>query len=146
MADPGEPRDLIPLGFTLLKWSLFGVVFAVLPIIFNLAHALTRRDDISFAALLSHGELLLVSVAVAAASVGELFGARREAFRRTRMILVAASMILICLASGWFADIAAGIRAGEDLDDQLIAIGSLVMFIFATISGACCVLVAELSR
>jgi uncharacterized membrane protein len=130
----------------LLRWAFFGLVFAVLPIIFNAVSAVTRNQDISLYVLLSHGELLLVSAGIAAASGGELFGSEESRFRQTRLFLVGMSFLIVCAASLWFADIAAANRANEILNRGFVAIGQLAVFGSSAVTGGCSIIVSGLKQ
>jgi len=130
----------------LLRWAFFGVVFAVLPIIFNAVSAVSRNQNISLYVLLSHGELLLVSAGISAASGGELFGSEEPTFRQTRLFLVGMSFLIVCGASLWFADIAPANRANEILNRGFVAIGQLAVFGCSTVTGGCSIILSGLKQ
>lgn len=148
-ADPSTAvdSDVVPLiREKLLRWGLFGVCFAVLPIAFNAISAATRNGGFSLESLLSNGELLLISAAVSAASAGELFGREEVLMRSTRLFLVGMSFIIVCGSSLWFADIAGATRDQADINEHFIAVGSIIIFFFSAVTGACCVILSELKK
>jgi hypothetical protein len=127
-----------------VRWSIFSVAFALLPIGVNGLSAATRNRGIAYDDLVGRGELLLVTAAIAAASAGELFGDKESRLRTTRLFLVGMSFLVVCLSSYWFADIAAGLQSNQVLDRYVIATGSSAVFIFAFIISACSIIVSEL--
>jgi heme/copper-type cytochrome/quinol oxidase subunit 3 len=126
---------------------LFGVGLALIPVILNAVAALTRQEpNFTLEDLFVHGELLLVSAAVVGAALAELFDQARPRFRVLRIVTGGFSVLLICGASVWFADIAAGIRDSKDLDAHFITMGSLGVFLFAIVAGTSCLVLAQLEE
>lgn len=130
----------------LLRWGLFGVCFAILPIAFNALSAATRNQEVTLVVLLSRGELLLVSAAISAAAAGELFGREEVLMKSTRLFLIGMSFLTVCGSSLWFADIASVARDGKELNEQLVAYGSISVFLLSVITSGCCVILSELKR
>lgn len=128
----------------LIKWTFFGVIFAIFPIFANMLSGVTRSSSPGFDGLLGRGELLLISAAVAAASAGELFGRDEIRMKSARLLLVSFSVLLIGISSYWYADVAAGIQAHQQIDAHAVAVGSLIVFVLTCVVGACCVIVSEL--
>src|SRR3569833_3117170 len=64
--DRGEVR------LKLLKWTFFEIIFALLPLAFNWADSVIHGLGANAAQVLGRGELLLVSVAIIAAAIGDL--------------------------------------------------------------------------
>jgi hypothetical protein len=58
----------------LVRWLIFSVVISLLPLLFRFALEATDGKSPTLSDLLSQGELLLISSAIAAAAVGELIG------------------------------------------------------------------------
>jgi hypothetical protein len=134
------------VGETLIRWTMFSVAFAVLPVAYNGLSALTRGKPISYDALLQNGELLLVSAGVAASAAGELFGRQEHLLKNIRLFLVGMSFITVCVASLWFADIATAVRAHELVDKQAIAQGSTLVFLCSVVCGGCCMALSRMER
>jgi hypothetical protein len=99
-----------------------------------------------FNALFMHGELFLVSTAVLGAALAELFSVRRKRFPTLRLWAGCSAGVVLVVAAGWFADVAAGIRDGSKLDYHTVAVGSVVVFALALVTGLSCVIVAERSE
>jgi hypothetical protein len=142
----GDPAVAAALA-SVARWALFGVGLALIPVGSNALAGITRQEaGFTFEDVFAHGELLLVASAVVGAALAELFAQRRPRFPVLRLVAGGFSFLLICGASVWFADIAAGIRGREDLDGHFIAVGSLVIFGFAVVSGTSCLVLAELEE
>lgn len=133
-------------AFRLARWVFFAVVLALLPIAANALGAVTRADDtLEYDALFSHGELLLVATAALGAALSELFDARHTGMRNAKLFVGWFAGLVMLASSMWFADIAAGLRDGSELDERSITDGSLVVFGLSLLSGGFCLLVAELA-
>jgi len=130
---------------TLVRWSLFSVTIALLPVVLNAFALMTRGQPMSYSAMVGNGELLLVSVAISAGAMGELIAAERQPFTGTWQLLIGLSVVIVLLASAWFADIASAIRAGEYVSRHSIALGSTVVFACATLVGACCIMLSRMT-
>jgi hypothetical protein len=128
----------------LVRWMVFTVAFAVMPVAFNALTAITRGDPVAYANLVANGELLLISAAISAAAAGELSTSAEPALPATKSLLIGMSFLVICVASLWFADIASAVRAHEEVDRHAVSVGSTVVFAFATITGACCMTLSRL--
>jgi hypothetical protein len=124
------------------RWVFFAVVLALLPLALGIVSTATRGEPIRFDPLFMHGELLLVSTAILGAALAELFSTRRQRFPTLRLWAGGAAATVLISSAAWFADVAAGIRDGSKLDYHTIAVGSLVAFGLALITGVSCVLIA----
>ncbi|MEU6246086.1 hypothetical protein [Glycomyces sp. NPDC047010] len=136
--------DTAELWAAFLRWLLYGIVLAVLPIAVNWVSLMTRGLDASFSAVLGGGELLLVSAVLGATAAGDLMGARTRRFIVFRTVLTGGNLILIVFASLWFADTTAVLRAGTDIDRGFVALGSLVVLVSEIVVCACSFLVTRL--
>jgi hypothetical protein len=132
--------------FSIVKWGFFVVALAILPVLIGALSTVTRGDQLRFATLLEHGELLLVSVAIIGAAAAELFAKDSGGFQTLKLSVGGMAGLVVLAASMWFADIAAGLRDGSVLDPQSIAVGSVVVFALAIVTGISCIVVAELAR
>jgi len=128
----------------LVRWMIFTVAFGVLPVAFNALTAITRGDQVAYVNLVANGELLLISAAISAAAAGELSTATERTLPATRSLLIGMSLLVVCVASLWFADIASAVRSHEPVDRDAIMVGSTVVFAFATITGGCCMTLSRL--
>jgi hypothetical protein len=129
-----------------IRWFMFGVVFATLPIAANYLMAVTQSVAINWGVLLGQGELLLVSAGVTASAAGELQGAVPHVARRFRIVLSGLAYGHVFLSSLWFANIATSRVDQREIDEAAIARGSTIMFLFAVVTGASCVIVSKIGR
>ncbi|MBN4056090.1 hypothetical protein JYT20_00040 [Rhodothermus sp. AH-315-K08] len=125
----------------LVKWLIFSVVLALLPIAFNAIHVLTRSGDPTLENLLGGGELLLVAAAISAASIGYLVPGGKDRPVR-RIVAAGGAVIVLVMTSYYFADIAAA-PVSPPLDTSVITLLSGLFFLFAVLAGAGCVALEE---
>lgn len=110
----------------LITWLIFSIIFALVPIVFNaVAQSLVPNVSVSFADLLSNGELLIISVGVAAGSVGELVKSGNKNNRILEILAYGSCLILLCFAALLFAVISS---ASSTLDAGRIASYSTGIF------------------
>lgn len=138
---PPEPKQKLP-SEKLVRWLVFGVVFALLPLFFNYLKAYGRGATISPADLSAHGELLLISAAIAAAAVGELLASGRR-YQIAKIIAGGGSVLLLAVASLWFADISTLAPATPLVNYARVSNASFVVFGLTVVSSACCVVLSE---
>lgn len=123
---------------SLVRWVIFSVIVALLPLGFNLLRDIGRGRGVSFVRLFSHGELLLVSAAISAGALGQLFGVR-ESLSIAKVISGGACVVILTLASLWFADISGAGDSKPSLDTKAICKGSMIIFACTVIASCCCV-------
>jgi hypothetical protein len=142
---PTHPQnETAELWAAFLRWLLYGVALAILPIAVNWMSLLTRGLDANLGAILGSGELLLVSAVLGATAAGDLMGARTRRFIVFRTVLTAFNLILIIFASLWFADTAATIRENPDIERSFVTAGSIVIFLSTVVIGGCSFFVTRL--
>ncbi len=134
------------MAYRVGRWIFFAVLLSLLPVGLGAMGTVTRGDPLSFDDLLKHGELFLVSTAVIGAALAELFSGRQQQMATARLWVGGTAGVVLLVAALWFADVATGIRDGSKLDNHTIAIGSVVMFVLALLTGLSCVVVAESSE
>jgi hypothetical protein len=133
------------LGRALGLWILFGVLLALVPILSSAIGEWVRGRTIGLSDVIGGGELLLVSTGVSAAAIGELVRHRTDDLRNLRAVLTGVGLITILFAGLLFADIAASIRANEDLDAVRVAAISLVIFSISLVTATAATVVTEVS-
>src|SRR3954471_22879794 len=94
------------------NWGFFAVLLSLIPILANLADALTVDDkNFHFEALIHRGELLIVSTAILGAALAELFAHEaKPRYRKMRKASGCWAGLVLLAASVWFAAIAADVR------------------------------------
>ena len=128
----------------LIRWFIFSVIVALLPLIFNALRLITRGSVFSITALTAHGELLLVACAISAAAVGELV-ASGSILKIAKIIVGGCSIIILSLASLYFADISAARLSGEILQNSVISRVTLILYSIALVSSGCCIALSEVT-
>ena len=118
----------------IVQWLFFSVVIATSPIIFNLFKSLGRGEELSMSLLIGRGELLLISSAICAAAIGELFGSS-EGNILAKLIIGGSCLILLILSAMWFADISAAIYSSEYINTDRVSTLSLIFFILSIITS-----------
>lgn len=139
-------QQWMAIGRVLGMWTLFGVLFALVPIIFSALSEWIHGDSVGLSELIGGGELLLVSTGVCAAALGELAGRPTDPLRGVRGLLSGVSVILILIAGLLFADVAGSVRDHEAYDAVRVATASLVIFSISLITAAMAMVVAEVSK
>ena len=122
----------------LTRWFIFSVLIALLPIGFTYVHLVTDEKPASIAILLAHGELLLISVALAADAVGDLIaGGTEKAVRK--IISGGGCVITVIFASFYFADVSSRAQVNTGIVFEV----SIAIFIFTLVASASCKYLAE---
>ncbi len=115
------------------KWLLFGVVCSLLPILFKVITYVTRGQNIELTILVEHGELFLISTAIAATGLGELV---TEGPKPTTGVILTAfsSFALTAVSAYWFSDL----NNAAQVDLNNIVNASVTIFLVSLISTFIC--------
>lgn len=118
----------------LIIWTTFSVIIGSFPIILNLLILFAQNKPIYFFDLFAHGELLLISIAIAAGAMGDMIYCRR--FERVRDIgSICICFIIILFSISWFASLGIGGKATNTVGFGLISLFLFIATIF--VSGNC---------
>lgn len=121
---------------------MFSVFIALLPLLFNGLAAFGRQSAVTLSTMLGRGELLLISGAIAAAAIGEIIASGED--HKVRKLFAGGGCVLVlALTSLWFADISTAYKAGTLIDEGVVAIGSLIIFLATIITSGSCVALSE---
>ena len=115
---------LLKLG----KWLFFEIVFALVPLLFNWLTGELRNRDGGLDAVLGRGELLLVSVAIVAAALGDLVNrGMNTRLRGTKQTLLGVGCFVICASTWLYSQVAIlpGIDSGIPVG-KIVAISLIV--------------------
>ena len=127
------------------RWAIFSVSFALLPFCFHMLKTLSAGQSLSLAGVFGSGELLLVGAAISAAAVGELVVG--NAYRKkTKLILSGACIFLLALNSLWFADVSSTANSQNTYDVEIVASGSLIMFVITLAVSGLCIALSEITE
>lgn len=123
------------------EWFIFSVVFALTPIALNAIVSLISGQSITTPALLSRGELLLVSTSISADAAGKLIGAGQKE-RLLKLFAAGGCMLIVFLASFLFATIASS--SIEAFNIERIAKISIFVFFLTMLAGTFSVILSEM--
>lgn len=121
----------------LLQWLIFSVIVSLLPFLFVVLNGLTEGQLPILANLFSGGELQLISVGLAASAMGELL-ARRSTRKTLEVLAIGLAVVVLILASWWYANLTIKIQIGTPIHHGNVAIGSIYLYIAAFITSLCC--------
>ncbi len=129
----------------LVRWWIFSIAIAVLPLLFKFVRQLTWGRSITFAEFFSKGELLLISFVISAGAIGKLFGCGKTLVLPS-LIAGGACIILSCTAVFWFAELSAVDNGShhnpsQSFNNRSVAIGSIILFAFTLLVTSFCVIV-----
>lgn len=125
-----------------VRWVLFGVVIALAPLIANYFSLGFAGKNSTIGGVIARGELLLIVSAMCAAAVGELVGSG-AAFRTLKVIASGVALVVLVLASLFFAGVAVAHARGGGVDPIAIKEISLYIYGVAIVSCGACVLLSE---
>jgi len=125
-----------------LRWLIFSVVLALIPLLANALMTLTFGTRPTLANTLAHGELLLIAAALSAAGAGELFGTRDT--NRLKKIAAGGGSILVLLSTAiYFASVSSATSTGTSIDLSVVSSASIMLYLCALISSFSCVALSE---
>ena len=129
----------------LLKWLIFSVVIALLPIIFYSLQLLTRGLSPTLELVTSKGELLLISTAMAAGALGELITSQSDK-KIFKIIAGGGSVIILLICSLYYADVASCILTNQAIQAEVVSRISIIGYCFSFISSGSCIFIAEVGN
>lgn len=137
----------------MLKWLIFSVLIALLPILFNVLFAVSFGGDLSAARLLGRGELLLIAVGLCATALGDvLFAngsfmhARPRLWRALRLVVGGTCVLVIAASSFYYALASERYSQGLQAREQAVVVISTISYLTAVICSAVSVWLSEKSR
>jgi hypothetical protein len=136
-----------PVAEKIFIWLIFSVVVALSPFFLGVFQSVDRDQEVTFYSILGSGQLLLVCVALAAASLGELVAINVSSDQRIMKSAAIGSCILVIIFSSlWFGDISADILAKTAPDQKTVSFGSFGFYIWALASSAWCLALTTVKR
>lgn len=129
----------------LVRWLIFSVVIALLPLAFNLLNIISQENTISFYLIFSHGELLLVSAAITATAIGELVASGKNK-AIAKLISGGCCTVDLIVASYWFSLISTSISMSIPVNSKMVAQGSIAIFLFSVLASGSCIALSEESQ
>lgn len=122
----------------LIRWCVFGVAIALLPVAFAWVSLLTTGQSATLNEVLENGALLLITAAISGAAIGELVGSGRA---RIKLKLCAGGgcVVVLMACSLWYAQVS----STTVIRPEVVMWGSIVMFLFGMVSSYSCVVLSE---
>ena len=118
------------------RWMLFIVGIAFVPILLRVIFEILERRSISFESLFGGGELLLVAVAIAADGASELVGLKaKRGWENFALYSCFSCIFIIIVASAVYGQCAS---SSEQVDQSLVAFGSMWATVFSVAAGVSC--------
>ncbi|MGH3865522.1 MAG: hypothetical protein ACRDQ4_05150 [Pseudonocardiaceae bacterium] len=138
------PADSQELRIKVGKWLLFEIVFALLPLFFNWGTAILHDKSVSWGLLVGRGELLLISVAIIAAAIGNLVNSGwNEKLHGVKQTLVGVGFILGCTGTWLYSQAAIFPGENNDINTTYVVGISVIVTIGAIVLSLACLITAE---
>jgi hypothetical protein len=126
----------------LVKWLIFSVVLALIPILVAYLGQITRGVLPPWHETFGRGELLLIAAAMCATSSGELFTASGSS-RLGKLLAGGAAIVLLLVSASYFAEVSSSMRSQAAIDTLVVAQLSLFLYACSFLSSAGCVYLSE---
>lgn len=123
----------------IICWILWNIAFALLPLGFSAASVLGTGNSMSLDTALADGELVLISVALAGGSAGEIVDLQGPKGRIIRMLLLFGNLS-ICMVGTWLYSQITTL----DWTRSMVTGSSLALFTAALITGICTIVRSEI--
>ena len=124
----------------LIQWAVFGVAISLIPFGFRWVLFDVTSRPLALNELISQGELLLISTALAATAIGDVISVHPRL--QTRALIVGGlSLITVITGASYYALVNAGL-----LKTDHVVRTSLALFIFSLIGGCTSIVAAEQSK
>lgn len=129
----------------LIRWFIFNIIIALLPIYFNCLYLLILGLQPTIEVLTGHGELLLISAAIAAVAIGEQVGSGRYLLI-LKLGAVGGCVIMLLGASFCFAVVSTSIQSEQVIQTNIVANISIYLFLGAIVSSGSCLALAQVKQ
>lgn len=142
----GRQKRLEPQSINekLLHWLFFGVVMALVPFAAAIFSDVDRGKSFAFSSLFGHGDLLIIATIISAGGIGDLFGTAVDKRHRTpKLVVLGCSIVSIAVTCIWFGDISSLLFTAHPADPKTVAVGSLILFVFAILEGISALMLSE---
>ena len=133
----------------IIRWGIYTVLLALVPLTFSMFRLAIRGDDISLKesmfTVLSRGDLLLIAVILCGGAMGELSYAGRS-YRVLKMVSAGGATIILLFSAFLFADVSFAQLTGDgmSMDHSLVRETSIKVFCAAVVCSGSCVALSDL--
>jgi hypothetical protein len=126
----------------LTRWLIFSVLLALVPIAVSCVVQVAHGKELRISPALAHGELLLITASLCAASCGELFGTAPR-YALGKIIAGGLSVLILVLATLLFSEVVSAWASGVPLVESITARTSMVLFCTSVVACGSCIALAE---
>ena len=128
----------------ILRWIMFSIVLSLLPLSMKVLSLSTRFYEFSWGSIVSHGELLLVTITMCTTAIAELFCSGSD-LKLPKLVIGSLTISVLIIASGYFSDISVAFELSRatDFDIYQILFFQLWFFVIAFILGIICIFLSE---
>jgi hypothetical protein len=130
------------MSIRLLIWLLFGVASAVLPLLLAGIVIFNHGQFSSVSDTWSHGELLLVSMTLLMASLGDLIVYETD-FPRVKAFVTVISLFLIIVSAVWYMDSFGNVISHQQFKQEFLRSWSPWFFLFSLINATVCIMLPK---
>jgi hypothetical protein len=128
-----------------LRWLLFGVCVALMPLGWNALRTVIRGGIPTLQELCSHGELFLIAGAIAARALGEIVASGRD-LGIYKLLSGVGCVGVLMVSSVLFADVSGYLSMGQSYDKASTAWISIYIYLFNLFASGSCVILSTLSE
>jgi hypothetical protein len=136
---------LADMPLRLLIWLVFGVGSAVLPLFLSGLIIFDRGLFSSVSDTWSRGELVLISMTLLIAALGDLVVYAAE-FPKVKALMTITSGFLILVSAVWYMDVFGNIISRQRFKEDFLRHWSPLFFIFALINATVCIMLPKKDR
>ncbi len=132
------------MSLRVIRWLIFNVALAVVPLVVSGLIRATRGQALSLYIMLANGELLLITVCMAGAAIGELLGIKERRYPKLELIAGGTCVVILVVTAIYFADISSAHTSSQQIDFAVIKWTSLVLYTSGFIASLSCIVIAEI--
>jgi len=118
----------------ILRWVMFSIVLSLLPLGMKALSLSTRAHEFNWSSIVSHGELLIITITMCTTAIAELFcsGSKNKLLK-----LVAGSFTIsvLIVSSGYFSDISVAFELSQSTNFNPIVILQYQLWLFGIAFG-----------
>ena len=126
---------------TLIKWLIFNVIFALIPLLAIYLFQKIIKAPIKFEVLVSHGELLLISSAMAAVALGEILTSDKK--RGILMVCSSGGCFLIVIFASMLFSFVVRANFLNIIDISYVSMVSIFVYSFAFLTSGSGIILSE---
>jgi hypothetical protein len=128
----------------LLRWIMFSIVLALLPLGMKYLSLVTRNHEFSLSNIVSHGELLLITITMCTTAIAELL-CSGSGKKLPKLFVGSWTILILIVATGYFADISVAFELGqaEKFSKSTIFYYQVWLFVLSFLFGIACIFLSE---